>query len=89
MLDKEKRLFAEHQKEWAETHAGKFVLLKDDRVIGFYDSEEVALTEAARLLGLTSFLVRSVSQPEEPIRIPAMAIGALHADPSLAVPGRG
>ena len=85
MLEVETAFFEEHQAEWAREHPGKFVLVKAREVTGFYDSREDALVAGARCMGLVSFLVRHVSDPDEPVTNPAMSVGVLSANPPPAV----
>ena len=85
MLETEIAFFEEHKTEWASDHPGKFALVKGQQALGFYDTREDALVDGARRLGLTPFLVRHVSEPEDQVRIPAMALGVLSANPSLAL----
>lgn len=54
--------YLDHQKELVEQYNGKFVVIKDDRVIGAYDNELVAISEAQKQeLKPGTFLVQFVS----------------------------
>lgn len=77
MLDAERDLFRAHQAEWLKQQSGKCVLIKGSRVVGFFPTQEDALSEGARLFGLDSFLVRPVEQKDEAVYIPALALGIL------------
>jgi len=81
-LEQELKVFTENKSKWAENHPGKFALVKGTELIGFFDQAESALAEGARLFGAESFLVRLVSASEDPVYIPALALGLLHANPA-------
>ena len=81
-LERELKFFAENKAKWAGNYPGKFALVKEQELIGFFDQPESALAEGARLFGTESFLVRQVNAPEEPVYIPALTLGLLHANPA-------
>ena len=85
MLQVETAYFEEHRAEWATAHPGKFALVRGREALGFYDTREEALVEGARRVGLSAFLVRHVSEPEEEARIPALIAGVLSAYPPSSV----
>ena len=57
-LSKELEYFKEHQQELVEKHEGKFLVIKDQKVQGVYDSEMEAYTEAKKKFELGSFLIQ-------------------------------
>jgi hypothetical protein len=77
-LEQELKFFADNKAKWVENHPGKFVLVKGQELMGVFDQAEAALAEGARQFGAESFLVRQVNASEEPIYIPALALGLLH-----------
>lgn len=81
MLDQERALFDAHRDAWLRDHRGEFALVKTDHVIGFFEQQDDALAEGARLFGLDSFLVRQVEEKEAEVFIPALALGILGAHP--------
>ena len=85
MLKEEIRIFNDHLSEWLKSHTGKFVLIKGEEVIGFYNTDIEALSEGARLFGLEPFLVRPVIPVQEEVEIPAMMIGVLNANPTQPI----
>ena len=86
MLDKERQYFADHLAELLSQHLGQFVVVKDDELIGAFNTIEEALAEGARRFGLKPFLVRQVSAAnEKEINIPALTLGLLRADSSRPV----
>lgn len=61
-LKKEFQYYLDHQKDLVDQYNGKFVVIKDANVVGAYDNELTAITDA-REKGLKpgSFLVQFVS----------------------------
>jgi hypothetical protein len=85
MLEKERKYFEEHQLEWLNQFYGKFVLIKDEELIGTYEKPEDALSEGARRFGKNSFLVRSIEEDEQLIYIPALTLGILSANSAHSI----
>lgn len=83
-LQKEREFFKANQAEWVKMHSGKFVLVKGEKLIGVFDSDQNAVAEGLRLFGSESFLVRGVNEKDETLRIPALMFGLLNAN--LACP---
>jgi hypothetical protein len=81
VLDKERQFYRLNVESWARDHPGKFVVVKDKEVVGFFGSHDEALTAGAARFGLTSFLVREVGHGEATVTVPALALGLLGADP--------
>ncbi len=80
MLEKERKYFESNRSEWLKAYFGKFVLIKDENLIGTFDNQKDALIEGARRFGKESFLVRKVEDSEELLYIPALTLGILRAD---------
>jgi hypothetical protein len=89
MLEAEIKYFEQNYPQLAAQHPGKFVLIKNDNLIGVFDTLEAALTEGARQYNLESFLVRQIIHVQREIKIPALALGLLHANPSHTVQRSG
>lgn len=94
MLDAERAFFSRsHDAFFSRSHdelqskyPDKFVVIKDEKVLGAFATEEEALSFGARELGLQPFLVRNVNQPDDvEIDVPALSLGILRADPSHPV----
>ncbi len=81
MLDKERQYYAGHVEEWTKAHPHKFVLIKGEDVVGFYDTIDDALSAGGARYGLTSFLVREVGSDPRTVTVPALTLGLLRADP--------
>lgn len=59
-LKKEFAYFLAHQGELVEKYNGKFVVIKDEKVIGAYSEQFQAVTETQKLHPLGTFLVQKV-----------------------------
>ncbi|MBI3193329.1 MAG: hypothetical protein HYZ34_02550 [Ignavibacteriae bacterium] len=85
MLEKERKYFEIHRTEWLSQHVGKFVLVKNEELIGIFDTQQDALVDGARRFGNDSFLVRQVEESEHLVYIPALTLGILRANSTHAV----
>jgi len=81
MLDRERRFFAAHAREWARAYPGRFLVVKDEELIGDFATIEEALGAGAHRVGLQPFLVRRAGDSEETVRIPALTLGLISAHP--------
>jgi hypothetical protein len=82
MLETERNFFQQNREDLLRRFPGKFVVIKEQQVLGAYESIQHALSAGAREYGVTSFLVRRTDQAPEEVSIPALALGLLRADPS-------
>ena len=64
-LAEESRTYQAGAEQWAEEHAGEFVLIRGTEVVGFYATNEQALTEGYKRFGIVPFFVKQVSRSEE------------------------
>ena len=61
-LKKQFQYYLDHQKELVEKHNGKFVVIKDEKVVGEYENELRAIAESQKQgLKVGTFLVQFVS----------------------------
>ena len=67
-LDRERHVYESHLEEWRETYLDKFVLIKDDDVLGFFDSIEAAFNEGTARFRLEPFFVKQI-MPEEVVNV--------------------
>jgi hypothetical protein len=66
-LETELRVFEAHRKEWAESRAGKFVVIQDERILDFFDEYSAAFKAGLRTFGVQrNFLVKQI-WIEEPV----------------------
>ena len=60
-LQQEFRFYIEHQDEMVKKYNGKFIVIKDEIVLGAFDDELTAVTETRKAHELGTFLVQRVS----------------------------
>lgn len=80
MLERERQFYNENISAWLQQHPGQFVLIKGEELAGIFNTMEEALAEGARRYGLAPFLLRRVEETREPVDVPALTLGILHAD---------
>ena len=64
-LDAQIAFFKNKQVDLAEKHHGKVVLIYAKKVVGVYESELEAYTDAKNKYGTGGFLIRKCLKPEE------------------------
>lgn len=64
-LEKEFQFYRDHQDELVAEYDGKFIVIKDGKVLGAYDDELTAVTEARKTNEIGTFLVQRVSKGPE------------------------
>jgi len=57
-LEKEFKYYLAHQDELVKRHNGKFLVIRDEQVVGVYSSEFEAIEEARKTFPLGTFLVQ-------------------------------
>jgi len=82
MLEKELAFYEKKLEEWLTLYPGKFVLVKGEELVGIYDTNEQALTAGASRFGLESYLIRCIVKNREDIKLPALTLGLLYANPT-------
>jgi hypothetical protein len=58
MLEKEFKYYLDHQAELVKKYNGKFLVIKDDKVIGDYSSHAEAYNNAVKTEKLGTFLIQ-------------------------------
>jgi len=61
MLEKEFKYYLANQQELVKTYLGKYLVIKDEKVIGAYDSREYALQETTKVHPMGTFLIQLCS----------------------------
>lgn len=64
-LKKELDFYISHQKELVKKYNGKYIVIKNKKVLGAYNSEIEAIEKTAKTEELGSFIVQKVSPGEE------------------------
>ena len=78
-LEREQEWFRQHRKELLEQHAGKWIVVHGETLVGVYDDFDTAFGEGIRKTGDERILVRSVTPDDEPFSAPANCMGILRA----------
>ena len=60
-LQAEFEYYLSHQDEMVEEYDGKYIVIKDEEVLGVYDDELTAVTETQKSHDIGTFLVQKVS----------------------------
>jgi hypothetical protein len=60
-LQKEFEYYLAHQAEMVAQYNGRFVVIKDQQVLGAFDSELAAMTETQKVHALGTFLIQKVA----------------------------
>lgn len=87
MLDIERKFFDSHREDLIKTYPGRFVVIKEEQLLGAFDTIQDALGAGAREFGIVPFLVRRTDETPSEISIPALTLGILRADPSHTTSG--
>ncbi|MBI1803092.1 MAG: hypothetical protein HY033_05890 [Ignavibacteriae bacterium] len=61
MLEKEFKYYREHQTELVQEYNNKYVVIKDEKVLGAYNSELEAYTETKKNHAVGTFLIQHVT----------------------------
>ena len=64
-LKKEFQYYLDHQTELVEKYLGKFIVIKDQQVVGVYEAELKAVEETAKIYPLGTFLVQQCEPGQE------------------------
>ena len=69
-LEREQAVYETNRQRWVLEHEGKHVLIRDDEVVGFYESRYDALEAGYSRLGVSPLLVKQVRRSEPVHHIP-------------------
>lgn len=65
MLGKEYDYFLKNKQEFLKEYLNKFIVIKDEQIVGSYSSQEEALKESSRKYAPGTFLIQKVSDKPE------------------------
>ena len=68
MLDREFQTFQEYKPNLVKNHKGKFVLIKDDKIIGIFENELDAVKKGNEQFKDSHFLVNEITDEKFKIR---------------------
>jgi hypothetical protein len=75
LLKKEIKTYNAHKAELVGQSKGKFVLIKDDRIVGVFESEMDAAHQGYERFGNVPFLVKQVVEVEVPLDFTSSLLG--------------
>lgn len=64
-LEREFEYYLQHQNDLVKRYNGKFIVIKDEKVIGVYDNELEAIKETSKHHELGTFLVQKCEPGKE------------------------
>jgi hypothetical protein len=76
-LSKEIETYNKNKSSLLKTDSGKFVLIKGDKIIGLYDTKNDAIKIGIDKFDNTPFLVKKITEIEEPINFTSNMIRAI------------
>lgn len=79
MFERELEYYKANKDELLKHHENQFVIIKEDKLLGTYTTEQEAYEAGIKELGNVSFLIKRVTKEEEIIRFPALSIGVVNA----------
>lgn len=80
MFEKELEYYREHKEELLKHHENQFLVIKDDRFLGAYTTDQEAYDAGLKEFGNVPFLIKRATKEEEVVRFPALALGVVNAD---------
>jgi hypothetical protein len=61
-LDEEEATYERHKADLLATHAGEYVVIQRDRILGVFEDEGEAYNQTVEQLGLTPFTLRQITE---------------------------
>ena len=80
MFQKELEYYRANKDDMLKHHENQFVVIKGNRFIGAFTTEQEAYEAGLKELGNVPFLIKRVTKEEEIVRFPALSIGIVNAD---------
>jgi hypothetical protein len=78
-LQTEQAYFEKIRERLLKDHRGKFALIKNEELVGVFDTAENAYVAGVQKFGNVAFLIKQVVESEREAHIPAMTLGLLRA----------
>lgn len=79
VLKKELDFYHKNKEQYLKTHKDKFLLIKEEELVGAFDSQEEAYKVGVEKFGSEAFLIRQVVSEEQTASIPALTVGVINA----------
>ena len=74
MFEKELEYYKINKDELLKYHENQFVVIKDEKLLGAYTTEQEAYEAGLKELGNVPFLIKHVTKEEEIVRFPALSL---------------
>jgi hypothetical protein len=81
VFEKEAKLFESKKAELLKHHAGKFVAIYGDKILGIFDSDDAALKAAFESIGPEPVFIHRIDNAPADFSSPALTLGLLMASP--------
>jgi len=75
LLERELGVYEKNKDELLKKANGKFVLIKDDKIIDIFDTEMDAIRQGYKNFGNVPFLVKQILEIEVPLRFTSNILG--------------
>ena len=85
-LEQETRTWLANKERLLQEAAGKFVVIKGDRIFGIFDRDDDAFTQAYQQLGRGPFLVRRIERGEKVYYLGGSALAFEDMEEDVASP---
>ena len=80
-LSKEYQYYLQHKADLLRQHKGKFALIKEEQLVGTFDTDQDAYKAGLQQFGNVPFLIIRIEDSDEKVWVPALALGLLNAYP--------
>lgn len=81
VLERELEFYRSQKQALLQTHKGQFALIKGEKLLGAYTTFEEAFNAGVAAVGTEPFLIKEVTEQDEIIQNPTLAIGMIYAHP--------
>ena len=79
VLQEEFAFFEQHRAAWVQTYAGKFALVRGQRLIDTFTTFAEAYMKGVERFGREPFLVKCILPEERPETMPALSLHLINA----------
>ncbi len=79
-LEQELEYFEKQKEELLKHHEGHFALIKGEKLVGTFTTEQEAYEAGVGRFGTEPFLIKRVVKDEDVTHFPALCLGLLHAN---------
>lgn len=80
-LEQELEFYQSQKQALLQTHKGQFALIKGEKLLGAYTTFEEAFNAGVAAVGTEPFLIKEVTEQDERMQNPTLAIGMIYAHP--------